>query len=240
MLRKRKVVICNALLAAGLGIAPLYIQITMNATNHKVVSFMPVINLGENQIEWGISNINYATWMGGGAPQKFYPSKALINASSNKDKDKISWYFKNPVASIKLLTCKLIGAFDFDYLVAYPYHPLTYKWLFSFFSFAILWIGTFGILVHLLTNKLTLLGSRFMPCIIFLAWCSISLLSALELRFTLPLISYFIIVGCTTINFIIRDKNKKVLMIMLLILAVFMPLSYHVAKFVRLQSVVQH
>ena len=237
LLWKRSVDVFDVLLAVILGAAPLYVQITLNVTNHKVISFLPVMDLGAAQIKWGIENIKYDTWMGGGDARNFYPSTSLINTPSGAFN--LGWYFHNPINAIKLLTFKFIGAFDFDYLLPYPYQHPANKWIASFFSFTILWLGIFGVFVHLCTNKLTMLGSRYMPFIISIGWCSVSLISALELRFTLPLISYFIIVSCVVINFVITDKNRKFLLSAMIGWIVFMPLFYQAAKFIRLQSVIQ-
>jgi hypothetical protein len=230
---KRGVRIFDFLLAAIAGAAPLYIQIALNFTNYKVISFLPVTDLGGAQIKWGIENIKYGTWMG--SVENFYPSGHLIDIHSRELN--LWWYFNNPVDSIKLLTFKLIGAFDFDYIIPYPYHQLHHEWIATFFSFTILWIGVFGISVHLCTKKLPVLGSRFMPVIIFTGWCAISLISALELRFTLPLISYFIIVSCAVGDFIVVNKNKKILLFLIAGWLICLPFFYQAAKFIRLQSV---
>lgn len=174
--------------------------------------------------------------MGGGSRQNFYPSGHLINTEGEFN---LWWYFNNPVDSVKLLAFKLVGGFDFDYLVPYPYHQPANKWVASFFSFTILWIGVFGVFVHLCTKKLAVLGSRFMPLIIFVGWCTVTLISALELRFTLPLISYFIIVNCAVVNFIIVNRDRKFLLLMVTGWIIFMPIFYQMAKFIRLQSMVQ-
>lgn len=230
---KRGVSVFDFLLATTAGAVPLYIQIALNFTNYKVISFLPVTDLGGAQIKWGIENIKYGTWMG--SVKNFYSSGHLVDIHS-RELD-LWWYFNNPIDSIKLLAFKLIGAFDFDYVIPYPYHQPHYKWIASFFSFTILWIGVFGTLVHLCTKKLTVLGSRFMPVIIFTGWCAISLISALELRFVLPLISYFIIVGCAVGNFIVVNRNKKILLFLIAGWLICLPFFYQAAKFIRLQSI---
>jgi hypothetical protein len=103
----------NALTVAA---TPLYIQAALNSINYKLTTFLPVTNLGALQISGGIQYIKYGTWLGGGPPQNYYTSANLISTSSNLS---LSWYFNNPIDSIKLMAVKLIGAFDFDYLVAY-------------------------------------------------------------------------------------------------------------------------
>ncbi len=221
-------------LALLFGSTPLLIQIVINVTNFHVVSFLPVQDLGGAQIKWGIQNIKYGTWLGGGSPHNYYPSSNLINATG----DSLSWYLNNRLDACKLLFFKLIGAFDFDYLMPYPYHQPRYKWVVSFFSFTIFWLGIYGVFLHLYTNKLLLLGSRFMPLVIFISWCSVSLSSALELRFTLPLISYFIIVACAVTDLILSTRNKKHIYSVVGGWVVFMPVFYLVSEFIRAQSTV--
>jgi len=236
LLWNKSINIFDVLLAILLGAIPLYIQIVLNVINYKVISFLPVTDLGSFQIKWGIENIKYATWLGGGNPQNFYSSAALINIPTQDFT--LWWYFNNLIDAVKLLIVKLIGAFDFDYLMPYPYYRSN-QWFLSFFSFTIFWLGLCGIIIHLFTNKLKLLGSRYMPLIIFIGWCSVSLISALELRFTLPLISYFIIVASVVMYFAIVERNKTVLLFIGAGWIICMPVFYQISHFIRLQSTIQ-
>lgn len=106
----KKINLFDFLIGMMLGAIPLYIQIAINVTNFKVVSFLPVIDLGALQIKWGIENIKVSAWLGGdAAPLNYYPAGNLITMPSEFN---ILWYFKNPVDAIKLLSFKLVGAFD--------------------------------------------------------------------------------------------------------------------------------
>ncbi len=235
LLWKKSISIFDVLLAIALGAIPLYIQITLNVINYKVISFLPVTDLGAFQIKWGIENIKYATWLGGGNPQNFYPSAALIMPTQDFT---LWWYFNNPIDASKLFIFKLVGAFDFDYLMPYPYRRSN-QWFLSLFSFTIFWFGLCGTVIHLFTDKLKLLGSKYMPFIIFMGWCSVSLISALELRFTLPLLSYFIIVTCALIYFVFSERNRTILALIGVGWIICMPIFYKIAYFVRLQSTIQ-
>jgi len=234
LLWTRSLKIADVLPALLVGAAPLYFQIYLNYSNFRVFSFMPIQNLGSLQVRWGIENIKYATWLGGGPMQNFYPSGHLINISS--DQLNMGWYFHHPVAATQLLTYKFIGAFDFDYLVCYPHARPSAKWIVSFFSFTVFGFGLFGVMAHLLTNRLALLGSRLMPCVVLLGWGSVSLVTALELRFTLPLISYFIIVACAVIHNAIVQRNARFVSLMVLSWIVSMPILFMMANLIRLQS----
>lgn len=231
LLWRRSMGILSFFLGLLLGGIPLYIQIIMNSIDFNTVSLFPLTNLGNHTIKLGIENIKYVNWLG---KDNFYSSANLINLLSGEHS--LSWYFDGPIDSLKLLIFKLIGAFDFDYLIPYPRHLPFFKWLPSFFSFTVLWAGIFGVLFHLFTKNLVMLGSRFLPVIIFVSWSLVSLLPAVELRFTLPLISYFIIVGCATVNFAIVQSNRKLLWLMIAGWIIFMPVFFWMANFIRLQN----
>ena len=217
-----------------LGATPLYFQILCNLTQFHQFTFFPVFDLRELQLREGIENIKYATWLGGGNAQNFYTSHFLVKLHS-ADRT-ISWYWHFPFNAIKLLFFKFIGAFDFDYLLVYPHTKEKVKWLASFFSFSILWIGLLAILAQLKNNRMPALGSLYMPLVILLGWCSVTLVSALELRFTLPLLSYFIISGTVYLDNIISTKNIKMLTMTILSWCMVMPFFYYLSMLIRLQS----
>jgi hypothetical protein len=216
------------------GAIPLLVQILLNSSNFNINSFFPMAYLREDTIKSGIEIIKKANWIGDEPTKIFYSSKNLINLLSGEHN--LNWYLNNPLDSAKLLIFKLIAAFDFDYLVAYPHQLPQFKWLASFFSFSILWAGIFGTLVHLFTKRLLMLGSRFMPILIFLSWSVFSLLPPVELRNTLPLISYFLIVSLGIINLAIFEKNKKILWPLIAGWIIFMPIFFWIANLIRLQS----
>ena len=172
---KKNITLCQVIIICIIGAIPLYFQILLNVIHYNKITFFPVCNLGEAQIKVGIENIKYATFLGGGAGSNFYSSEFLIR--SLFDNHNIWWYFHYPIDDLKLLFYKFIGAFDFDYLTVYPREQPHVRWLASFFSYSICWIGLLGIFVHLISNKISILGSRWIPLIILLAWCSVSLLS---------------------------------------------------------------
>jgi hypothetical protein len=220
------------------GAVPLYVQMTINAVNYQVVTPFPVADLQKQQVEGGIQNIKYGTWMGGGIPNNSYASKGLIEIDASEPLDP-DWYFRNPVQASKLVALKLVGAFDFDYLVPYPYRHPKWKWLPSLISFSILWMGIFGMVLHLCTGKLTVLGSRPTPIIIFISWGVVTLVSALELRFTLPLLCYLIIVSGALIKYLHESVNRYLLVIFAASWIFTMPVLIMLAKLIRLQSNVQ-
>jgi hypothetical protein len=225
------------LIAVLLGTFPIQIQVVLNTINFNAVTFLPVADLGNAQIKWGIENFKYATWLGAGKAQNFYPSFPIIDSSSSELG--LKWYLANPANAFKLLLIKVFAAFDWDYIMPYPRTQSTYKWIGSFFSFTILWVGLFGTLLHACTNKLIILGPRFMPFIVFISWSAITLSSALELRFTLPMLSYLIIAGFVVINHIAHHKNMRLMTCLVAGWIIFMPLALLIAKIVRSQATIQ-
>lgn len=225
------------LAAAGVFAAiPLGIQIFINSSRFDVVTFFPATDLGRAQVEWGITHLKYATWMGGGAPQNYYPSAGLINAVPGESGFTVMWYFNNLFDGMKLVFVKFIGAFDFDYLVPYPYFVIKDFWIPTVFSFAIMFFGVCGLVYHALTNNVTVLGNRFFPGIIFVSWGAINLVSALELRFTLPILTYFMIVSVLYIHELKVRRQRKTIAFSAIGFLITLPFLIKVALFVRDQS----
>lgn len=228
-LLSRKIKIFDLFLIS-FGFIPLLIQIYINVFHFKVFSFFPAIDLGGMQIKWGLENIKFTAWLGGGPVANFYRNSVVLTESLNDFT--INWYFNNPIEAVKLLSFKFIGAFDFEFLTPYPYKKPINLWFFSFVSYLILFFGLFSVFYHLLTNKLILLGNRMMPFIILISWSSITLISAVELRFTLPILSYFIFTGIYYIYTIYNSNFKYFLMNLILCIST-MPIFYYMAKIVR-------
>lgn len=63
---RRRVQTPSAIAAVFLGSSPLMVQIFLNLKHFGVLSIFPTYDLGASQIRWGIENIKYATWLGGG------------------------------------------------------------------------------------------------------------------------------------------------------------------------------
>lgn len=234
----KKINAIKLLIVMAISSFPLFIQIGINYSKFGAFTFLPATDLGGSQVTWGIQYIKYATWLGGGTQQNFYPASELINVPINKTELNIGWYLFNPVDGIKLLTVKFIGAFDFDYLVPYPYQKNSNFWIPSFISFFIMFFGTCGVIYHAITNSIISLGYRFLPAIIFCSWGSVTLVSALELRFTLPILIYFIIISVLFIYELNTKGRKNTILILVFIFFVLLPFFIRIASFVRDQSTV--
>ncbi|RZA07643.1 MAG: hypothetical protein EOO68_03135 [Moraxellaceae bacterium] len=224
--------------ALAVAALPLFIQIWINSVRFGAFTFFPATDLGSAQIDWGINNIKYATWMGNGASQNYYPSSKLITVVNEGAKFTIDWYFNNILDGMKLVAVKLVGAFDFDYLLPYPYFKHKNFWLPSIFSFAIMFFGICGIIYHAITNNIQALGNRLLPLIIFISWGAVTLVSALELRFTLPILSYFMIVSILYLNEINVRHQKSLIIFSLAGFLLTLPVLITIASFVRDQSTI--
>ncbi|MDF3054215.1 MAG: hypothetical protein K0Q74_122 [Gammaproteobacteria bacterium] len=238
--RKKPLLFLGAFL---LGVTPLIIQSISNALNYQVISFLPVTSLGKAQIIWGIENIKYGTWTGGTAGneliQNFYPSSPIIDTS--RTSGIIQWYLSHPISILKLIILKFIGAFDWDYLLPYPkFIPNAFfKIAPSIISFSILWWGLVGTAIHTFSHRLPALGMRFIPLISLISWSGVTLLSALELRFTLPLLSYFIVISVVTIYHLVGIENQKPLKYCVIGQILFLIIALLLSNIIRGQATIQ-
>ena len=220
-------------ISVAVGVLILLIQVTLSSFNFHKVSFFPIIDLSSFQLATGIKNIKYGTWMGVGGPQNFYTSSNLINIDFNNLN--LLWYLKNPSDGVTLIFYKLIAGFDFDYLVPYPYKREALGWGPSLISLSILWVGLVGIAFHALTGRIAMMGSRWMPLIVFVSWSSINLLSAIECRFVLPMLTYFLIVSVIFLSYLWGEK-KYIKIAFLGSYVLLILLFINAASFIRDQS----
>lgn len=234
--KKRPAQIGIILSCVVFGLLPLYLQVSLNAEHFNRITFLPVVDLGGAQIRWGIENVKYATWLGDGGPQNFYPSSFLINSSDSHLG--VGWYLKSPIDGAKLLLVKLFSGFDFDYLVPYPRSSSRLNFVYSFVSLSILFFGILGIAIHSLIGQPKALGPRFVPALFFGGWCAVTLASAIELRFTLPLLPMLIISAVGTSSWV-RSATKKVKLLILMSYLSYMTGAIVVLKLVRAAATIQ-
>ena len=169
-------------------------QLYSNYLFFQKITFLPVVDLGNAQIKWGIENIKYATNLSGeGLPQLFYKNPFYIPV----DNLKLSWYFLNFENGIKTIFLHIFNAFSYDYYFPYIYdlHP-KYKLPLLVYSWFVMYFGIIGVVEackFLLSSGKECLNSViiFMYLIfsaVFLGALSILMLSAVENRFSLPLV----------------------------------------------------
>lgn len=213
---------------------PLVPQIYINLLNYGVASPFPVFKLGAAQIQWGIENLKYATFLGGGNPQMFYRNPFYESGNG------LQWYFDNPLLAVYTLTLKLIGAFDFDYIFPYIYDKQPwYRWITGFVSESIFFLGCWGMLLHAFkpSELYIKIGPRFFPLFCFMAWASVSLASAIELRFTLPILAVLLPLSVERLFFLGRvaflndSKLKPFFVVACVIVLVFS------TRYIRAQNV---
>lgn len=232
--RHRRGSVATLLTLLIVGAVPLYPQIALNWLHHRSLSPLPVTDLQSQQIAWGIHHIKYATWLGDPPAANPYPASPLV-APGDGPYD-LSWYPRHPLEAAKLLVLKLVGAFDFDYLLPYPYRKPALPWAASLIAFTLLYGGLAGTAIHLSGRRLPLLGARFMPALIVGAWSGLTLLSALELRFTLPLLCYFLIVSGALIEYLLAGRHRRLALALAGGWALALPLLLTLAALVRSQS----
>lgn len=172
----------------ALSTTPLIWQSAVSFKNFSQFQPFPITDLGGSQIRWGIEFVKYATWTGDGSARNFYLSRSIVG---DYDGSGLSWYLTNPIESVQLLYFKFVGAFDFDYIVPYPNTAYELSWLTTTISFLVLFTSLFVIIRHTFgLGKSTALGPRWFPATILIAWGALNLITAMELRFTLPILTY--------------------------------------------------
>jgi hypothetical protein len=88
---------------AGCMAFPLTPQIYINILNYGRVTPFPTFDLGAAQLQWGIENIKYGTYLGGGNPQVFYHNPFYVSGQG------LDWYFNNPIEAVSTLIVKQIS-----------------------------------------------------------------------------------------------------------------------------------
>ena len=201
-----------------LGALPVIFQSLIQWFKYGQFTPLPVSDLGAKQIIWGIQNVKYATWHGkGDSPRNYYSSEKLIGVANPEG---LSWYWENPIPALNLILHKLVGAFDFDFLVPYPDSSFGLSWLFSSISFLTLIVGGLACVIHVF-RPMAGLGPRWLPSLIVLSWGSIALLSALELRFTLPILAYLGILQVIFTRSFLRSARSNKIMFLLFTIIIF-------------------
>jgi hypothetical protein len=192
-------------------LAPLIPQMLINHFHFAKITPFPVLNLGGTQFRWGIRYLKYGTNLSGpGDVEMFYINPFLKSEASSL------WYLRHPLSGSATIAAKFIGAFDFDYLLPYIYdiRPF-YRWPSAFISLSILFFGLWGLL-HYAFNRdacvQRIFGERFLPAFCLLAWGAVTLLSALELRFTLPILALLMVFCIERLIFIAALRGKKLAM----------------------------
>lgn len=193
--------------------------------------------LADSQLRWGVANLKYAT-----APAKegevrmFYANP--LAAGTVRDGDGVGWYLRHPLRGAGTLAVKFIGAFDFDAVQPYVWDrdpPLQWAW--RGLSLALLLAGLRGMWLHAGGGGATMaFGGRRLPPLVLAGWCAVTLPTALELRFTLPMLSLLLPLAFVAIGDLHRRTWRDRRRLAVAALAVFAGLVA-VARFVAAQNV---
>lgn len=213
---------------------PLVPQIYINLLNYGVASPFPVFKLGAAQIQWGIENLKYATFLGGGNPQMFYQNPFYHSGSG------FQWYLDHPILGLATLALKLVGAFDFDYLFPYIYDKSPwYRWFTGLASILIFLTGCWGMALHVLQpNSIKLkMGPKIFPLLCFFSWASVSLASAIELRFSLPMFSILLPFSVERLLLLNKDASSKIVWMRVFILSVCLITLLVAARYIRAHNI---
>jgi hypothetical protein len=214
---------------------PILWQSTLNYLNWGKFTPFPITDLGAMQIQDGIKNVKYATWVGPGSPSNFYPSESLVG---EYDGTGLSWYLNNPIEAIQLVFFKFVGAFDFDYFYPYNSESNQYAFIVSTISFSLVLISLILIARHSLgLGNLSLLGPRWFPLLVFMSWAALTMLTMLELRFTLPILSFFLVI-CLASFSDFRSMRTPVKAFVLGLFLIGMIIFWTAAAHVRTLSVI--
>lgn len=195
-LRLRPARVALALLLPWLAMAP---QVAINHAKFDRMTPLPTVDLAGKQMAWGIQHLKYATApKPGSSALMFYRNPMDTGVGDDAG---AGWYLAHPLRGAATLGAKLVGAFDFDYVQAYVHDrapPL--QWLARSVSLALFVAGLFGMALHARRGAGVLdLGPRGLPALVFLGWATVTLASLVELRFTLPMLPLFVLLGMDAI-----------------------------------------
>lgn len=166
-------------------------QVAINQALFDRATPLPAGGLARDQLQWGIANLKYATAPvaeGEGEVRMFYANPM---AGTLQGDEGVGWYLRHPLRGAGTLAVKFVGAFDFDYVQPYVWdrHP-PLQWLGRGLSLALLLAGLRGLwLVAARGRDADRFGGRALAPLVLAAWCAVTLPTAIELRFSLPMLS---------------------------------------------------
>ena len=212
-------------------------QIIINYRYYDVLSFMPVFNLRQFQITTGISFIKYATNLSGGQLGLMYQ-----NSWSTASDTSLAWYFLNPWVGFKTMFLHIFGALDFDYLFCYLYdlYPKYRPLLFLYSQSIVFWgvVGfTLGVqdlrrLVDFESRMKTIAVyfSWLIPAVI-LGWVAVTSISAVENRFSLPIIALLLPLAAWVL-FVRKRETRRLFAWLWLLFTSYLTFAWWVSSFI--------
>lgn len=187
-----------ALCLPALLLAP---QVAINARMFGTYSPLPAADLGDLQVRWGIENLKYTTApLPGRDWQVFYPNPFVAGTLRPDEPAGVDWYVRHPLRAAATVSSKLVGAFDVDYLAPYVHDPAARSpWVLRLGTLSVLLLGGIGVVLHALRRRAggslatawrrdgASVGPAWLPALLVAGWGAVTLLTALELRFALPM-----------------------------------------------------
>lgn len=214
----------------------IYPQIYINFIYFEKLTFLPTAELGNSQIKWGIEYIKYGTNLSGeGIPQLYYKNPFYIPIEGLG----LNWYFINLGDGIKTVLLHLFNVFTYDYYFPYIYNLYPkYKFITLLYSWFILFYGVVGIFdsFNRVRNYMEI-NYRIVKFLVFIALplvflgaLSILAISAVEVRFSLPLV--MILLPFAYWSFFNNLKNIK----LWVVFGLWITCAFLISAFVDLQK----
>lgn len=223
-------------LALLCALPPLLPQMAINQVLFDRPTPLPAGGLAGSQLNWGISYLKYATAPAEqGRPQMFYANPLAGNLRGDEG---LAWYFEHPIRGAATLAVKFVGAFDFDFLQPYVWDrdpPLQWPWRIT--SLLLLLLGLRGTwLVAVRGREAQRFGGRWVAPVVLAAWCIVTLPTAIELRFSLPMLSLFVLLATVAVDDARRLSPRGRIVMSGLALAC-LAIVVAIARFVSAQNV---
>lgn len=219
-------------------------QSALNWARARQATPLPIYDLKSKQLDAGVRYIKYATSMVGGATGLFYKNPLYVET---KGQHGLEWYFHEPLRGSATVALRMFAGFDFDYLFPYIYDlQPRYRSALLLISQFIVFFGLGGVALlvyptlaqrvlgasaaeHFYWKGPITAGEVFIP--VMVAWAAIHGVSAIENRFTLPMITVLIPVAAAAFGVLVRvfrsGRVKRGLWVLagfILWIAVTMPL----------------
>ena len=203
------------------GITGIVATVPQSALNwmraHKATP-LPIYDLKAKQLDAGVRYIKYGTNMTGERPAGlFYRNPLFVEAEGRQG---IDWYFRAPLRGSMTLVLRMFAGFDFDYLFPYIYdlRPGYRPVLFLLSQFIVFFgIGAIILLMYPTLARRILgtsaaehfywtgpipAGQVFITAL--LGWAAIHAVSAIENRFTLPMVTMLMPLAVAALWVLIR------------------------------------
>lgn len=225
----------HTLLFVTFAVIPMIPQIAINSANYQSLTPLPAGNLQSAQLLWGKQHLKYATRLTAGVPPQIFYRNPFYDEDEIPGTHPTTWYLNHPISAMATITAKTVAAFDFDFIEPYVYHPHPpLQSPLRILSLTLFFLGICGIFARLF-NLLSLSKSnlpRWLPFALLIGWVSVSLLSALELRFSLPLLSILLICTCD-VGSALCDYSKRRVTVAFAITIVAVFALFTIADFTR-------